>query len=234
MFLVCGNCGREWGYKGAATEYTSCPRCKSSVRVRPALPCVYVMKNEHNEYKIGRTANLAARKKSLEKSTGMNLTTIAVFELPTIEATKVAEKCLRQKFVHNGICGPSSEWVLIPDDDVESIKDINVEELSCEQYSGICFEIPKDLNHTFHNELEHRLGRTLRNGDIKRIGPEIIKLWLSSTNQPLGIYFAVNEDLRQKFYAEIQKRNGRPLRRGDVLNAGEEAIQKWIAQIDPK
>ena len=34
VVLRCKRCDREWNYKGKAVYYTSCPICKTSVRVK--------------------------------------------------------------------------------------------------------------------------------------------------------------------------------------------------------
>ncbi|HMA05851.1 MAG TPA: hypothetical protein VKO45_07990 [Methanomicrobiales archaeon] len=34
MLLQCQRCGYQWDYKGNADWYTSCPRCKTSVKVQ--------------------------------------------------------------------------------------------------------------------------------------------------------------------------------------------------------
>jgi len=33
--LKCKKCGYEWEYKGKSEYYTSCPRCRANVRVKP-------------------------------------------------------------------------------------------------------------------------------------------------------------------------------------------------------
>ena len=32
-FMRCGKCGYEWDYQGNSNYYTSCPRCRSNIRV---------------------------------------------------------------------------------------------------------------------------------------------------------------------------------------------------------
>lgn len=48
---------------------------------------------------------------------------------------------------------------------------------------GLFFPISDNLNDAFHAEIEKRLGRPLRRGDIQRAGEEAISLWLKSTAQ---------------------------------------------------
>jgi predicted nucleotidyltransferase len=38
MLLRCGRCGYGWEYKGKSEWYTSCPRCRTSVKVRGRKP----------------------------------------------------------------------------------------------------------------------------------------------------------------------------------------------------
>ena len=35
--LRCQRCGYKWDYKGQSEWYASCPRCRSSVKVKPKL-----------------------------------------------------------------------------------------------------------------------------------------------------------------------------------------------------
>lgn len=35
--LKCKRCGREWEYKGEKEYYTSCPDCKTSVKIKEML-----------------------------------------------------------------------------------------------------------------------------------------------------------------------------------------------------
>lgn len=45
---------------------------------------------------------------------------------------------------------------------------------------GIFLPISDKLNSEFHAEIERRLGRPLRRGDIQRAGEEAISLWLKA------------------------------------------------------
>jgi len=33
MILKCKRCGKEWAYKGKKIYYTSCPDCKTSIKI---------------------------------------------------------------------------------------------------------------------------------------------------------------------------------------------------------
>ena len=39
--LKCKRCGKEWNYKGKAEYYTSCPNCRTSVKIKK-----YISKND--------------------------------------------------------------------------------------------------------------------------------------------------------------------------------------------
>jgi hypothetical protein len=47
---------------------------------------------------------------------------------------------------------------------------------------GLFLPISDDLNEAFHAEIEKRLGRPLRRGDIQNAGEDAIKLWLSRSD----------------------------------------------------